>query len=251
MNYCLDTHTHTIASGHAYSTVSEMIAMAKEKGLSMLAITEHAPTMPGTCHEFYFHNYRVFKNKEFGIELLLGSELNILDFEGHVDLDERTLKMLDLCIASIHLPCYKKLGTKEENTNAYINAMKNPYVHIIGHPDDGRIPVDYELLVKSAKEHHIALELNNSSLNPLSFRPNARENDLVYLDLCKTYEVPISLGSDAHICYDIANFTYATSLLEEIDFPEELILNRSLEQFKQYMEDRKNFAKTLYFTTLS
>ncbi|MSS62286.1 phosphatase [Velocimicrobium porci] len=244
MNFYLDTHTHTLASGHAYSTVSEMINAAKEKGLSLLAITEHAPKMPGTCHEFYFHNFRVFKNKDFGIELLLGSELNILDFDGHVDLDENTLKSLDLCIASLHLPCYEP-GTKEQNTNAYINAMKNPYIHIIGHPDDGRIPVDYEKLVKTAKENHIALELNNSSLNPLSFRPNAKENDLVYLELCKTYQVPISLGSDAHICYDVANFTYAASVLKQVNFPEELILNTSLERFKQYMEERKKFIKSI------
>lgn len=244
MNYYLDTHTHTIASGHAYSTITEMIASGKEKGLSLLAITEHAPSMPGTCHEFYFHNYRVFKNKDFGIELLLGSELNILDFHGTVDLDEKTLSSLDLCIASLHLPCFNK-GTINDNTNAYIGAMKNPYVHIIGHPDDGRIPVDYERLVKAAKEYHIALEVNNSSLNPLSFRPNARENDLTYLSLCKEYQVPICMGSDAHICQDVGNFTYAASVLDEISFPESLILNTSVEKFKAYLEDRKSFAKTI------
>lgn len=244
MNYYLDTHTHTIASGHAYSTITEMITSAKEKGLLLLAITEHAPSMPGTCHEFYFHNYRVFKNKDFGIELLLGSELNIRDFRGTVDLDEKTLASLDLCIASLHLPCFT-IGTMEENTNAYIGAMKNPYVHIIGHPDDGRIPVDYERLVKAAKEYHIALEVNNSSLNPLSFRPNAKENDLTYLTLCKDYQVPICLGSDAHICQDVGNFSYAASVLDEIQFPDSLILNTSVEKFKAYLEARKSFAKSI------
>lgn len=244
MNYSLDTHTHTIASGHAYSTVNEMIASAKEKGLLLLAITEHAPSMPGTCHEYYFHNYRVFKNKEFGIELLLGSELNIRDFDGTVDLDEKTLSSLDLCIASLHLPCFTP-GTADENTNAYIGAMKNPYVHIIGHPDDGRIPVNYERLVTAAKDYHIALELNNSSLNPLSFRPNARENDLTYLLLCKELQVPICLGSDAHICQDVGNFSFASSLLDEIDFPNDLVLNTSTERFKSYLKERKQFAESL------
>ena len=59
MNYEFDLHTHTIASGHAYSTIKEMANSAKEKGLKLLGITEHAPTMPGTCHEFYFQNFRV------------------------------------------------------------------------------------------------------------------------------------------------------------------------------------------------
>lgn len=54
MKIVLDTHAHTIVSGHAYNTIREMAQMAKEKGLEAFALTEHAPQMPGTCHEFYF-----------------------------------------------------------------------------------------------------------------------------------------------------------------------------------------------------
>ena len=50
----LDVHTHTIASGHAYSTLQEMIDSAKTKGLKLLGITEHTNKMPGTCSEIYF-----------------------------------------------------------------------------------------------------------------------------------------------------------------------------------------------------
>ena len=56
MQYVLDTHTHTIASGHAYSTISEMAQAAADKGLELLAITEHAPMMPGSCQQIYFSN---------------------------------------------------------------------------------------------------------------------------------------------------------------------------------------------------
>lgn len=239
LKYCLDTHTHTLASGHAYSTINEMVEAAKAKGLSLLAITEHAPSMPGTCHRFYFENLKVFKGKDLGIELLLGVELNILDYEGHVDLENDLLSRLDLRIASLHGPCYP-VGSAEENTNACIYAMKNPHIDIIGHPDDGRIPLHYETLVKAAKEHHIALELNNSSLSPQSFRANAAENALVYLKLCKEYGVPISLGTDSHVCFDVGNFCYAEELLKEVDFPEELILNTSVERFKNYLKTRRN-----------
>ena len=41
--------------------------------------------------------------------------------------------------------------------------MDNPYVNIIGHPDDSRYPVDYEQLVRAAGEKHVLLELNNTS----------------------------------------------------------------------------------------
>lgn len=238
MKYLIDTHTHTIASGHAYSTVNEMIAYAKETGMSLLSITEHAPSMPGTCHSFYFHNLRIFKGRDFGIPLLLGAELNITDYKGTIDLDESTLKDLDIKIASIHLPCMK-IGSARENTDAYIGAMKNPHVDIIGHPDDGRIPIEYERLVEAAKKYGTALELNNSSLNPSGFRQNASFNDRVYLKLCKEYGVPITLGSDAHICYDIGNFSYALPILEETEFPDSLILNTSREKLMEHLNRNK------------
>ena len=44
--------------------------------------------------------------------------------------------------------------------------MKNPYVNIIGHPDDGRYDIDYEALVQGAKEYGKVLELNNHSMDP-------------------------------------------------------------------------------------
>ena len=61
MNIEIDTHTHTLASGHAYNTLREMAAMAAEKGLKGLAITEHSPKMPGTCHIFTFRTLEWFQ----------------------------------------------------------------------------------------------------------------------------------------------------------------------------------------------
>ena len=59
MKIIADTHAHTLASGHAYSTIREMAAAARERGLKALALTEHAPKMPGTCGLFYFQNLDV------------------------------------------------------------------------------------------------------------------------------------------------------------------------------------------------
>lgn len=86
----LDTHTHTLASGHAYSTISEMIDAAAQKGLKLLGITEHAPAMPGSCKEFYFHNLKILPRFQKGVELMFGVELNIMDYRGRVDLNERS-----------------------------------------------------------------------------------------------------------------------------------------------------------------
>ena len=59
MKDILDLHTHTIASGHAYNTLYEMAQAAADKGLAVYGCSEHAPSMPGTCHEFYFTNFKV------------------------------------------------------------------------------------------------------------------------------------------------------------------------------------------------
>ncbi len=232
--YVLDLHTHTIASGHAYNTLREMAKAAADKGLSVLGITEHAPMMPGTCHSFYFHNLKTVPREMYGIRLLLGSEVNIMDFEGNIDLEEKDLRGMDVIIASLHTPCIKP-GTCEENTRACLKAMENPYVNIIGHPDDGRYELDYRALVEGAKKNGKVLELNNHSLDPKCFRRNAKENDIKMLELCKEYSVPVIMGSDAHFDTLIGEFAMAQELLKEVDFPEELVLNRSVEALEGHI----------------
>lgn len=119
MNIELDVHTHTIASGHAFSTLQEMAQAAAAKGLKLLGITEHSSGIPGTCDPIYFRNLHVVPRQMYGIELLLGAEINITDFNGNIDMDEFYLRMLDIRIAGIHSLCYTH-GTKEQNTNGML-----------------------------------------------------------------------------------------------------------------------------------
>lgn len=234
MRDLLDLHTHTIASGHAYNTMNEMIEAALKKGLEIYAITEHAPRMNGSCTEMYFQNFRILPREKDGMTVLHGVELNILDTQGHVDMTERVLAEMDLGIASMHLPCYV-CGSREENTKAYLNVMKNPYVNIIGHPDDARFPLDYKELVLGAKEHHVLLEVNNSSLLPTSYRGNAKEAYYEMLGLCKEYRVPVVLDSDAHLDLMVGEHHQAMGVLKDVDFPEELVANARPEILKDYL----------------
>lgn len=241
MEYLMDLHTHTLVSGHAYNTMREMIQAAADKGLKVLGITEHAPKMPGTCPHYYFHNLKILNRSMYGVELLLGAEVNILDYDGNVDLSGREMSSLDIVIASMHKPCIQP-GTIEENTRAYLKAMENPYINVIGHPDDGRFPVDYQALVKGAKEHGTVLELNNHSLDPVCMRANARENDTEMLKWCMHYGQPVIVDSDAHADTYVGDFSLADELLKELSFPEELVLNRDPQAIRPYMNKytRKN-----------
>lgn len=231
MKTALDVHTHTVASGHAFSTLQEMVQAAADKGLQLLGITEHAPSLPGTCAPIYFRNLHVVPRRMYGVELLLGAELNILDYQGTIDLEEADLKRLDIRIAGLHSLCYTP-GTIDQNTDAVLGAIRNPYVHIISHPGDGTAQLHFEPLVLASKEHDTLLEINNSSLNPVRNKRDARANNLIILRLCKQYNVPVILGSDAHISFDIARYDFLYPLLQETDFPEQLILNDKVEAFK-------------------
>jgi len=238
MKFVLDLHTHTLASGHAYNTMREMARSAADKGLELLGITEHAVEMPGACNIYYFHNLKMVERNMYGVELLLGVELNILDTQGSIDMEDELLKQMDVTIASMHSPCMKP-GSRDENTFAYLQVMKNPYINIIGHPDDGRFPVDYLALVQAAKEHHILLEVNNNSLDPRCFRSNGEENITTMLTHCREYQVPVVINSDAHADTLVGFHTYAEELMKKIAFPEELVLNRSVDEVKKFVNKYK------------
>ena len=234
MKYVLDTHTHTLASGHAYNTITEMIQTAKDKNLQLLGITDHAPAMPGSSHGFYFSNFRVIPRQYNNLKVSFGVELNILDYNGTIDLEEYILPEMDHVIASLHKCCITP-GSPSENTNAVIEAIKNPYVNIIGHPDEDLYSLDYEAICQAAKEYNVLLELNNSSLRSTSFRAGARENDIKLLETCKKYGNSISLGSDAHYKDLIACFDEVDELIQLTNFPEELIINTSVDKFEVFI----------------
>lgn len=235
MKPLIDVHTHTIMSGHAFSTITEMITEAKNKGLKIYGVTEHAPALPGSCNPIYFRNLHVVPRQWGDMHVLLGAELNILDTNGTLDLDEEYYPMLDLRIAGIHSLCWKG-GTKDENTEGMIKAIRNKWTNIISHPGDGTADLDFEQIVIAAKEAHTLLEINNSSLKPARNKTaKSIPNNLEILRLSKKYNVPVILGSDAHITFDIANYEHIMPLLNETEFPEQLIINYNTELFKSYI----------------
>lgn len=224
MKIYMDMHTHTLASGHGYSTLKENIEAARAMGLKYLGLSEHSSSTPGGPHEWFFSNYRCVPRKYGPLRLFCGVEVNIMDFVGTLDMKESLLQKMDYVIASMHTATLVP-GRIDENTQGAVRAMKNPYVKILGHPDDSRFPLDYDKLVRAAREEKVALELNSASLNPACPRKNARENITTMLEACRKYSVPILLGTDSHICYSIGHFEESMEVIRKIGFPEELILN--------------------------
>ncbi|MGL4253571.1 MAG: phosphatase [Fusobacteriaceae bacterium] len=233
MRSIIDVHTHTIVSGHAYSTLQENIEAACRHELKFLGVSDHAPAMPGGPHLFYFSNLKVIPKRINGVRILKGCEVNIINFDGEIDLPERELSMIDYAIASLHPPCID-CGDIHENTRAVIKTMDIPQVKIIGHPDDSRYPLDYKKVVAAAKEKNVLLEINNSSLSSGSFREGARENITEMLKECREQGVRVIMGSDAHASFDIGNFRNSEKLLKELNFPIELVINYHEEEVEKF-----------------
>lgn len=233
MDYAIavDSHTHTIASPDGYSTVNEMAVAASLVGLEALAITDHAPALAAWTPELHFLNYGKLPRELEGVRMFYGVELDIMDAEGTVDLSERALERQDVVIASYHTMC-TPAGTREENTRAYLRAMANPFVNIIGHPDDGCIPIDFEQLVRGAKRTGVMIEVNESSVRTVPYRLDTAANIREILELCRRYEVSVVLGTDAHHSSAVGRFDEALRALADVEFPPELVANSSVQRYE-------------------
>jgi len=235
MRILTDIHTHTLACTHAYSTLKENIDAAKAMGLEAIAITDHAPPMVDAPHILHFDNLHSIPDWVDGIRILKGVETNIVNLKGDLDMENKSLKKLDIVVASIHKICYEDYGSKD-NTSAYLGALDNPYVDIIGHSGYINIPYDFEPVLKKAKELHKLIEINNATFN---VRPQSIPNCRKIAQMCKELGVGICVNSDAHNCYVVGKYDNAIEMLKEIDFPEELIMNTSYEKLKEYLKPRK------------
>lgn len=233
--YYADIHTHSIASGHAtQATITDLAKTAKARGLTLLGVSDHAPSTMCAGTVSYFRSLSMAPKFRCGVELLYGIELNILDYTGRVDMDSATLSGLDYAIASMHRPNLRP-GTPEENTAAYIGTMKNPYVSVIGHCDDAHYPADYEALTEAAVSYRVLLEINDSSLSPKGYRGDTRDNVRKILTLCKKLDHPILLSSDSHGADHVGDFRHIEPLLRECGIPDRLILNLDPVKLKRYL----------------
>ncbi len=241
MKDLLDVHTHTIASGHAYGTIRDNANAAKAAGLELLGIADHAPHMPGTCHNFNFLNFKIIPRDGYGIKLIMGAELNIIDYSGSTDLPGQILKKLDYAVASLHDPCIDP-GSVEENTAAFIGVMRNPHVVILGHPDNPNFPVDFDRVAAAAKENRVLLEVNNHSYVSKGHRAGSRECAKVMLAACKKYGTAVIMSSDAHTEFDVGNHKNSIEVIKENNFPEELVINSDPAHFLEIVKYRKSLA---------
>ncbi|MBN2645765.1 MAG: phosphatase [Desulfuromonadaceae bacterium] len=229
----VDTHVHSIASGHAYSTIEEIARAAQAKGLRGVAITDHGPGLPGGPHFYHFMALRFVPRFIGTVRVLRGVEANILN-DGHLDLEDHVLERLDIVLAGFHEDCAYDGTSCADHTRTLLRAMEHPHVDIISHPGNPQFPIDYAAVVEQAVRTGTALEINSSSFT--ISRRNSAPNCLEIARLAARLGAPVAIGSDAHISMGVGKFREALRALEQCGVAVEQVVNRTLESTVAFLQ---------------
>lgn len=230
-----DLHTHTLASPHAYSTLTENATAAAALGMVAVACTDHGPKVGDGMHPWHFGNLKILPDRIAGLRHLRGVEANICDFKGTLDLSPQTLGALEIVIASMHdgtMP----YGTSEQISEAWIAVAQNPLVDIIGHCGSPQYAFDYEAVIPAFGKHGKVVEINEGTFR---VRRKSLENCARIVTLCKQHEVRVVVNSDAHYHEQVGRLDGAIALLAEAEFPMELIINSSRERFEEFLKEKQ------------
>lgn len=234
MQMIADLHTHTLCATHAFQTVNEMAAAAKEAGYCALAITDHAPAMPDAPHIWHFANGGALPRTINGVIMLYGAEVNVMDTKGGLDLPQNQLSVQDWVVASIHSPCIPGVLSRKEANRLWMHVACNPYVDCIGHSEQENYRYDYDLVTKAFAENHKVVELNAGSF---AVRKDGIPNMRELLIACLKNGCRISVDSDAHSAWKLKTALQPLyHMLNELSFPEELIINATKENLVQELK---------------
>ena len=221
-----DFHVHTVASGHAYSTINEIAAEAASRELRLIGMTDHGPTLPGGPHLYHFKAMRFIPRHICGVRILRGVEANIRG-DGILDLEDQLLTDLELVLAGFHPGCGYSGHDRKDHTRAVMNVMDKPQVHVICHPGNPEFPLDYQAIAQHAAATGTALEINNSSF--AVSRAGSTDNCRLLARYCAEYGAPVALGSDAHIAQGVGELDQALAEAREAGIRDEQIVNLSLD----------------------
>jgi putative hydrolase len=236
MDIAVDTHTHTVASGHAYSTLTENASAAAKAGLSLLCTTDHAPKMPGAPHYWFFNNQKILPRFLEGVGIIRGVEANICNEAGEIDLPESSDPLLDWVLGSFHEPIFHP-SDSNSHTTALIAAIESGRVDALGHLGNPNYPFDVVAVLQCAKQHNVAIEVNNTSLIGNSRKGSEKNCDTI---VSKGAEIGVlfTTGSDAHFYDQIGQLQLAVKLLQLHNVPLDKVITSSASRFLRFLELR-------------
>jgi histidinol phosphatase-like PHP family hydrolase len=222
-----DLQMHTVWSD-GEGSIAEMAQAALAAGYEYIAITDHSKGLKiaGGINEAQVRRQEeeiVALNDQLGSDghrfrVLRSIELN-LNPRGEGDMEEDCLTHLDLVLGCFH----SSLRTKEDQTERYLAALRNPAIHILGHPR-GRI-YNFRLGLTADWPRVFALAAELDKAVEIDGYPDRQDLNLDLLRLAKKAGCRISLGTDSHRPSQLRfmRFSAAAALLAGI--PQNRILN--------------------------
>lgn len=243
-----DMHTHTTFSEHAFSTIEENVQYALKNGLKYIAITDHyynSGTIINKKNETTRIKYmeKTINSSLDNIKIIGSAEFNLNQEIFNInDMKELSWKPIGLHSWFLDIPntsldiLYEKFKQASNYLECTCFVHIERELHKLEHkrykenPCCKDIKNWLESICDLAKSRDIYLELNESSI--ISNECGGVERIRYWLQYAKQNKNKISLGSDSHFCRSVGNFTNAIKLLNEIDYPKELILNCNEQKLK-------------------
>ena len=235
MRHLTDTHAHTVASTHAYSTIEEYFRAAADKGLQLFSVTDHGPDMPDSPHPWHFGNMRVLPRIRYGVAMLRGVEANILPASHRpLDVNDTLMSFMDFGIASFHEPVFPP-SDRKTNTRAMIAAMETGLVQILGHPGNPNYPINIEEVVRAARDNNVLIEINNSSF--VSSRLGSEPHCMEILETVRALDWQVALASDSHAHYTVGEVDIALEKIDQVGFPESNIVTLNARRLLEFLSE--------------
>lgn len=241
MTLLADLHTHTVASGHGYSTLTENARAAALKGLELIAITDHGPSVPQGSHPWYFWNLKVAPSVLDGVRVLKGCEANLsAEADNGLDLADELLELLDFVTVGFHPLTGFDDRDRARNTEVLIRAMESPYVDQVSHPgNEEEFPLDLDAVVEAAVRHRVILELNDHSFSSTSARGRSSAREREFAAAAFEAGAPIAIGSDAHYALHVGRFDAALEAARSIGIEPDRLVNMNAKTVLAFLLDKR------------
>jgi DNA polymerase (family 10) len=229
-------HVHTLYSDGS-NTIEEMAEEARRLGLSYIGIADHSRSAyyarGMNRNEVLRQLEEIDRLNERYIDFWIfkGIESDILP-DGSLDYEEDILSLFDFVVASVHSN-FKM--DKDKMTERLVNALKNKYTTMLGHPT-GRILLarnEYELdiykVIDAAAEYNKIIEINSD--------PHRLDLDWRFMKYAKDNGVKLSINTDAHDLYGLRNLGYGVGIAKKGWLESQNIINAlPLKDMKKYFK---------------
>jgi putative hydrolase len=220
----LQMHT-TWSDGH--STLDEMVEAAAARGYTHIAITDHSKGLPiahGMDEERLAQQGEIINDvnaaaaSNHSMRVLRSIEVN-LGLDGSIDMDSAALSRLDI----VHGAFHSKLRLPEDQTDRYVAALRNPDLHILGHPR-GRmfnrrigLHADWHTVFAEAALLDKAVEIDGYA--------DRQDLDVELLGIARETGVRVSIGSDAHHVVDLGYADNGVAAATSAGIPTDRVIN--------------------------